>query len=78
MQARKQVLSAVEIGGSHLYFQQIAHFAPLTIANLLVVVLSYDAFVDPIIFMQVLLVASIIAGAALARASRADSVTVHA
>jgi len=40
-----------------LYFQQFAHFAPLTITNLLVVLLVYDAFGDPIIFIQVLLVA---------------------
>jgi hypothetical protein len=39
-----------------LYFAQVGHFVPLTITNLLVVILAYNAFGDPIIFMQVLLV----------------------
>jgi len=37
------------------YFTQVAHFAPLSIAGLLVVGLAYTTFGDPIVFMQILL-----------------------
>lgn len=39
-----------------LYLWQVAHFAPVTITSLLVVILAYQAFGDPVIFMQFLLV----------------------
>jgi hypothetical protein len=39
------------------YLSQVAHFAPLGIANFLAVYLAYQAFGDPIIFLQLLLAA---------------------
>jgi len=38
------------------YFTQVAHFAPMSVAGLLVVGLGYETFGDPIIFLQILLV----------------------
>lgn len=40
-----------------LYFTQVMHFAPLSAVNLLAIYLGYTAFGDPVIFLQLLLVA---------------------